>query len=336
MECRLALNNDHRPGVVREECRLLTLAVICVSGIWTVLPCHGTDVDLLADTADRLGIVCIDADYRHAPSHYFPAPIEDIIDAVKWVQSQPDKYDLNRIVLSGFSAGGNIVMGAAAVLSEEVAGLTDVAVAGRQQGVAAAASVKDDASFKGEGPTPTDSTTSSTSTAGATSEAEPKKKQDRPKHPIAGLTLFYPPTNLSIPPYLRPPAPCPHADAGVSTSGSSRRFLDGCYLRTQADQQDPRASPLFVDPRRWPDHIWIGCGDADPLYVQAEEFVSLLREAGHPFGGDAEGEGGGVKLHTAHRMAHAWEKLCKKDGLGWPERLAAYEEYVEAVRRSIA
>ncbi|KAK0549399.1 hypothetical protein OC846_004086 [Tilletia horrida] len=289
--------------------------IINAHGSGFVLPCHGTDVDLLAETAARLGICAIDADYRHSPRHSFPSPIEDLVDVIKWVRSQPHRFDPDRIVMSGFSAGGNIVMGATAILSKEAdqdrTTVDDLPVLNRQDSI----------------PVPADQVLRARpggSKESSTGQSDDDVKWDAPG-PIAGLVLFYPPTDLSIGPWNRPPAPCQQVAVGISTSGQSRRWLDGCYLRTKADQEDWRASPIKVGPRSWPRVVWIACGDADPLWVQADAFISKLKSVHHP----------DVNLYTAPRMAHAWDKLAKVNGLGWSERKEAYRQYIQAVERAI-
>ncbi|KAK0564574.1 hypothetical protein OC861_004221 [Tilletia horrida] len=239
----------------------------------------------------------------------------DLVDVIKWVRSQPHRFDPDRIVMSGFSAGGNIVMGATAILSKEAdqdrTTVDDLPVLNRQDSI----------------PVPADQVLRARpggSKESSTGQSDDDVKWDAPG-PIAGLVLFYPPTDLSIGPWNRPPAPCQQVAVGISTSGQSRRWLDGCYLRTKADQEDWRASPIKVGPRSWPRVVWIACGDADPLWVQADAFISKLKSVHHP----------DVNLYTAPRMAHAWDKLAKVNGLGWSERKEAYRQYIQAVERAI-
>ncbi|OAK96953.1 alpha/beta-hydrolase, partial [Phaeosphaeriaceae sp. SRC1lsM3a] len=63
---------------------------------------------LVCDT----GITVIDADYRKGPETVFPGPLNDAVDVLRWVASQ-DRFDVNRVGVSGFSAGGNIALAAA-------------------------------------------------------------------------------------------------------------------------------------------------------------------------------------------------------------------------------
>ena len=52
--------------------------------------------------------------YRLAPKHLFPAPIEDLSSAIKYLKANADKLliDSTRFVLLGRSAGGQIVLSA--------------------------------------------------------------------------------------------------------------------------------------------------------------------------------------------------------------------------------
>ncbi|TKY84714.1 hypothetical protein EX895_005794 [Sporisorium graminicola] len=54
--------------------------------------------------------VLIDADYRKAPEHPFPAAVHDAIDIVNYCLSQPHLYDVNRITIGGFSAGAGLAL----------------------------------------------------------------------------------------------------------------------------------------------------------------------------------------------------------------------------------
>lgn len=57
------------------------------------------------------GIVCISVNYRLAPKHKFPAQIEDVKCAVRWLRANAAKYrvDPNRIGAMGGSAGAHLV-----------------------------------------------------------------------------------------------------------------------------------------------------------------------------------------------------------------------------------
>jgi epsilon-lactone hydrolase len=58
--------------------------------------------------AKRAGIRVFSLDYRLAPEHPFPAPVEDAVAAYQWLLNQGIKAD--RIVIAGDSAGGGLSM----------------------------------------------------------------------------------------------------------------------------------------------------------------------------------------------------------------------------------
>jgi epsilon-lactone hydrolase len=75
--------------------------------------------DLIARIAEASGCRSLAINYRLAPEHRFPAPIEDTLAAYHWMQHQGLKPD--DIVVVGDSAGGNLAL--AAMLSLRQRGL---------------------------------------------------------------------------------------------------------------------------------------------------------------------------------------------------------------------
>lgn len=73
------------------------------------------DAVFLQRVADELGVVVASVQYRLAPEHPFPAPLDDCEHAYRWLAQQPD-VDPTRIAVGGNSAGG----GLAAALSQRL------------------------------------------------------------------------------------------------------------------------------------------------------------------------------------------------------------------------
>ncbi|KAI0538080.1 Alpha/Beta hydrolase protein [Xylaria digitata] len=74
---------------------------------------QGTDDSRWADTlVNSLSAVVFSVNYRLAPGYPFPTPIEDCVDAIIQICQLADRYniDTDRIILSGFSAGGNLAI----------------------------------------------------------------------------------------------------------------------------------------------------------------------------------------------------------------------------------
>ena len=75
------------------------------------------DIDdaLLADAVGRHGFGAVSIEYRLAPEHPDPAPIEDCYTGLVWLSSQALtlRLDPNRIAVGGASAGGGLAAGLA-------------------------------------------------------------------------------------------------------------------------------------------------------------------------------------------------------------------------------
>nr|OQO25736.1 hypothetical protein B0A51_10200 [Rachicladosporium sp. CCFEE 5018] len=70
-------------------------------------------VPFCKEVCDRTGAVVISAQYRHAPANVYPAAHEDAEDVVDWVLANAEKRfgaDAKDLTISGWSAGGNLMM----------------------------------------------------------------------------------------------------------------------------------------------------------------------------------------------------------------------------------
>ncbi|MBW3659387.1 MAG: alpha/beta hydrolase [Actinobacteria bacterium] len=68
--------------------------------------------------AFHAGVVVVSVDYRLAPEHPFPAALEDAHTATRWTAARLPDWGVERLVVGGDSAGGNL----AAVLAQELRG----------------------------------------------------------------------------------------------------------------------------------------------------------------------------------------------------------------------
>ncbi|KAH8600646.1 putative esterase/lipase [Bisporella sp. PMI_857] len=73
-----------------------------------ILPLHGSDQVYCRRVAENTPYTVLDCTYRLAPEHPFPASPNDVEDAIKYVLSHPEEYDLAHVSIGGFSAGANM------------------------------------------------------------------------------------------------------------------------------------------------------------------------------------------------------------------------------------
>ncbi|KAJ5210842.1 Alpha/beta hydrolase fold-3 [Penicillium cf. griseofulvum] len=93
-----------------------TPVLINFHGSGFVLPLHGGDDEFCRRVSHETKHTVLDVRYRLAPEHPFPAALNDVEDAIKYVFARPDEFDLSRVSISGFSAGSNLGLAAASNL----------------------------------------------------------------------------------------------------------------------------------------------------------------------------------------------------------------------------
>jgi acetyl esterase len=96
----------YRPPDVERPAPALVFAH---GGGWTLGTLDSAD-DICRELAARVGCVVVSVDYRLAPEHPFPAPLEDVSAAADWVRAHAESLGVDpvRVGLAGTSAGGNL------------------------------------------------------------------------------------------------------------------------------------------------------------------------------------------------------------------------------------
>ena len=102
-----------RPASARPQ----SPALLWIHGGGMVLGDAGQDSAFCRRIADELGIVVVSVEYRLAPEHPFPTPLEDSYTALQWLADQPE-IDPARIAIGGQSAGAGLAA-ALALLAKE-------------------------------------------------------------------------------------------------------------------------------------------------------------------------------------------------------------------------
>jgi acetyl esterase/lipase len=93
----------HRPGGVSQP----GPALLWIHGGGYVIGTAKQDDRLCRRFARELGVTVAAVDYRLAPEHPYPAPLEDCYAALMWLATLP-AVDQTRIAIGGASAGGGL------------------------------------------------------------------------------------------------------------------------------------------------------------------------------------------------------------------------------------
>ncbi len=100
------------------------LMVFFHGGGWVVGSIHSHD-QLCARIAARSGVAVLSVDYRMAPEHPFPAPVDDAYESVLWAAAHGDELacDTRRLAVGGDSAGAHLAAVAAITARDRAAPL---------------------------------------------------------------------------------------------------------------------------------------------------------------------------------------------------------------------
>ena len=82
-------------------------ALLWIHGGGYVIGHPGQDDVLCRRFARRLGVTVASVDYRLAPEHPYPVPVEDCYSALTWLANLPS-VDPSRVAIGGASAGGGL------------------------------------------------------------------------------------------------------------------------------------------------------------------------------------------------------------------------------------
>lgn len=96
-------------------------ALLWVHGGGTVIGTAAQDDRLCSELARDVGVVVVNVDYRLAPEHPFPMPLDDCAAALAWLRSSAAELGVDpaRIAVGGASAGGMLATALAQRTTDE-------------------------------------------------------------------------------------------------------------------------------------------------------------------------------------------------------------------------
>jgi acetyl esterase/lipase len=118
------VNSEVRVWLYRPASPADAPAVLWIHGGGYMIGSPGQDDQLCRRFSRELGAVVASVEYRLAPEHPYPEPLEDCYAALTWLSALPE-VDSSRVAIAGASAGG----GLAAALSQLAHDRGDVPVA---------------------------------------------------------------------------------------------------------------------------------------------------------------------------------------------------------------
>lgn len=244
-----------------------------------------------------LGAVVFSVEYRLAPSYPFPTPVEDCADAILQIRRRADEFwiDPDKIILSGFSAGGTLALASWVLLADY-----------KRWGY----TIQPD-------PNLTEDMYKLTVTepGNGTVSRDIDPTVPRP----AGLMLFYPLLDWTM---SRPRKRLTCSKPELTLPRSLTDVFDASYIYPPEQLKSQLDNPL-LSPGLMPDDL---IDKLPPVQLCLCEYDMLLAE-GKRFAERVQGRGKEVAYRVVKEAKHAWDK---PPPFSPPESMGV--EYAEAVR----
>lgn len=243
-----------------------------------------------------LGAVVFSVEYRLAPTYPFPTPVEDCADAILQIWRRADEFwiDPNKIILTGFSAGGTLALASWTLLQDHAK-----------------------FGYKIE-PALTDSMSRLNLSTGESGSKIPKAAAAETPQPV-GLMLFYPLLDWTM---SRPRKRLTCSKPEMTLPRSLTDIFDAAYIYPPDELKANLDNPL-LSPGLMPDHL---VDKLPPVQLCLCEYDMLLAE-GKVFAERLKTRGKEVGYRVVPEAKHAWDKPLPFNP---PENLGV--EYGEAVR----
>jgi acetyl esterase/lipase len=243
----------------------------------------------------------LDCDYAKAPEYPCPSEAEDARDVYEYILQHSKKYnfDLNKITVGGFSAGGTIAMGLAVTIGAETrAKLKD----GEQfvHPIKAAIAFYSRATW-----------------LGAMSKVAPPPTPKERKELVGGMLpdhLFEPIYKM----YLFPPT----FASAWSTPAAEEKERE--KERREALKKRPDVSPAEADLRNFPPQVVLYTCQYDQLAPELNVLRDRLKEVD------------GIKLYGKYviGVGHGWDGMVRKGQFGYEEKELAYSTVAQVIAKA--
>lgn len=99
-----------RADVYQPDVRGLKPAVLLIHGGGWTGPDRREQMASIAQRVAARGYLVLNATYRYAPEYTYPAPVDDLREALKWLRANAARLQIDpgRIAAMGYSAGGHL------------------------------------------------------------------------------------------------------------------------------------------------------------------------------------------------------------------------------------
>lgn len=199
-----------------------------------VIPSWGEDREFIVQAVKALSCNVLDCDYRKGPEYPFPSGHDDAEDVVAWVLTQSQRFDINKVALSGFSAGAGLALNAGNV----------------------------------HGP-----------------------------GKIRAISCLYPPVDVAPAPPERPTPYEPRS--GVHLTPRVVALFNNSYMPDLSTRSLPKFRIRGLDTSRFPNHIFVACGNLDILYPNSKKYFAEVAQVE---------KSKKVTFVSVDREEHGWDK----------------------------
>ncbi|TKY90864.1 hypothetical protein EX895_000862 [Sporisorium graminicola] len=115
---------------------------------------------------------------------------------------------------------------------------------------------------------------------------------------IRAISALYPPVSVAPPPN---PKPVPYEPrSGLYLSPGLVKLFNDCYVPILSTRQEPKFRIRGLDTSRYPNRIFIACGDVDLLYPSGKKYFEELAQTE---------KDKSVTFVSVEKEEHAWDKM---------------------------